>query len=181
MPRSLSRTPAHTPRRNRRPRPPWSWCRRCHGESGGQSGPLSIWLNECGEVGDHAGDALARPGPNGPEHGASLGCESEAFWAPLHRRRLEASHKGCCASLSRAPLSARHKEKGSSTVLHAVKPMRTRAIPCLPRCALVRLRSRACMHPVCNASSVGHGAVPAGTPSTVSTTRNRTRPLVICS
>src|SRR5262245_51423792 len=48
---------------------------------------------------------------------------------PRKRTHLvkEAQQQGCCASLSRAPLSARHEEKSTGTVLHEAKPVRTRA------------------------------------------------------
>jgi hypothetical protein len=45
----------------------------------------------------------------------------------------EASQKGCCASLPRAPMSARHEEKRSGPVLQEVKPIRKLAIHATPR------------------------------------------------
>jgi hypothetical protein len=49
-------------------------------------------------------------------------------------------------------MSVRHEEKSRGTVLQEVKSMRTLAIHAMPRCAPVRLRSRACEHPLCYVS-----------------------------
>jgi len=50
----------------------------------------------------------------------------------LWQRASEASQTGCCASLSRGPLSTRDEEQSSGTVLQEVQAMRTRAIHAMP-------------------------------------------------
>src|SRR5215471_8366730 len=51
--------------------------------------------------------------------------------APSGQRcQLGSVTKGCCASLSRAPMSARHEGKRGGPVLHEGKPMHTTRHQC---------------------------------------------------
>ena len=62
-------------------------------------------------------------------------------------RLEEAEQKGFCASLSRAPMRARHEEKRGGTVLQEVKPMRTTRNQCHSQ-----MRSRAPSKPCLRAT-----------------------------